>query len=90
MEYLTGLPVKAKWDFTYLGMTNHPFIKANYPHHEYIWGWGQQADQVILVVQNMRRALTEYHDIIWDIGYAKTWAQASEFITNLYSARPPM
>ena len=83
MEALTGLPAKDEWDFAYLGMTNHPFIKANYPHHEGIWGWEQQADQVIMVVRNIRRALTEYHDILWDIGYAKTWAEASELITNL-------
>ena len=90
METLTGLSYKDEWDFTYLGMTNYPFIKANYPHHEGIWGWGQQAEQVILVVRNMLRTLKEYHNIIWDIGYAKTWAQASELITNLYSARPPI
>ena len=33
MEALTELPAKDEWDFAYLGMTNHPFIKANYPHH---------------------------------------------------------
>ena len=89
METLTGLHAKDEQDFAYLGMTKHPFIKANYPHHEGIWGWLQTADQVILVVQNMRRDLTEYHDILWDIGYAKIWAQASELITNIYSAHPP-
>ena len=29
MEALTGLPAKDEWDFAYLGMNNHPFIKAN-------------------------------------------------------------
>ena len=33
MEALTGWSAKDEWDFEYLGMTNHPFIKANYPHH---------------------------------------------------------
>ena len=33
MEALTELPAKYEWDFVYLGMTNHPFIKANYPPH---------------------------------------------------------
>ena len=90
MEALTGLPAKDEWDFAYLGMTNHPFIKANYPHHEGIWGWGQQADQTIMVVRNIRRALTEYHDILWDIGYAKTWAEATDRLDNLYRSRPPI
>ncbi len=34
MEALTGWPAKDEWDFKHLGMSNHPFIKANYPHHE--------------------------------------------------------
>jgi hypothetical protein len=33
MEALTGWSARDEWDFEYLGMTNHPFIKANYPHH---------------------------------------------------------
>lgn len=33
MEALTGWAAKDEWDFEYLGMTNNPFIKANYPHH---------------------------------------------------------
>lgn len=37
MEALTGWPAKDEWDFEYLGDSNHPFIKANYPHHEGIW-----------------------------------------------------
>ena len=73
MESLTGWPAKDEWDFEYLGDSNHPFIKANYPHHEGIWGWGTNADQIVLVVKNLRKSLVEYHDILWDIGYAKTW-----------------
>ena len=33
----------------------------------------------------------EYHDILWDIGYAKTWEEASEAkLTNLFQERPPL
>lgn len=90
MEALTGLSARDEWDFKFLGMTNQPFIKCNYPHHEGIWGWKDVGDQVILVVRNMRRSMVEYHDILWDIGYAKTFDEASERIDNLYSARPPL
>mmetsp|Transcript_32752 Transcript_32752/g.43667 ORF Transcript_32752/g.43667 Transcript_32752/m.43667 type:complete len:407 (-) Transcript_32752:106-1326(-) len=90
MEALTELPAKDEWDFQYLGITNHPFIKANYPHHEGIWGWGDVGDQVVMVVRNIKRAMVEYHDILWDIGYAKTWEQATELIPNLYAERPPL
>jgi hypothetical protein len=48
-----------EWDFEFLGMTNHPFIKANYPHHEGIWGWGNVADQVVLMVRNIRKSMVE-------------------------------
>ena len=57
MEALTGWPAKDEWDFEHLGMSNHPFIKANYPHHEGIWGWGDAADQVVMMVRNIRRSM---------------------------------
>mmetsp|Transcript_35051 Transcript_35051/g.73945 ORF Transcript_35051/g.73945 Transcript_35051/m.73945 type:complete len:524 (+) Transcript_35051:2-1573(+) len=90
MEALAGWPAKDEWDFEYKGITNHPFIKANYPHHEGIWGWGNVADQTILMVRNIRRSMVEYHDILWDIGYAKTWEDATLNTDNLYSERPPI
>jgi len=67
MEALTGWPAKDEWDFQFLGITNHPFIKANYPHHEGIWGWGSMADQVVLMIKNMRESLVEYHGKIFKI-----------------------
>lgn len=90
MEALTGWAAKDEWDFEYLGITNNPFVKANYPHHEGIWGWGDVGDQVVMVVRNVRRSMVEYHDILWDIGYAKTWHQANEHLGNLYQERPPL
>lgn len=64
MEALTGWPAKDEWDFQNLGTSNHPFIKANYPHHEGIWGWGDVGDQVVLMIRNIRRSMVEYHDIL--------------------------
>mmetsp|Transcript_3245 Transcript_3245/g.4737 ORF Transcript_3245/g.4737 Transcript_3245/m.4737 type:complete len:430 (+) Transcript_3245:188-1477(+) len=89
MEALTGLSARDEWDFAFLGPTNQPFIKANYPHHEGIWGWGDRADQVIMIVRNIRRTMVEYHDILWDIGYAKTFEEAYERLDQLYAERPP-
>ena len=39
MEALTGWAAKDEWAYTYLGMSNHPFIKSNFPHHDGIWSW---------------------------------------------------
>jgi len=50
---------KDEWDFWGLGMSNHPFIKANYPHHEGIWGWDDAADQVVMMVRNIRKSMVE-------------------------------
>jgi hypothetical protein len=65
LEGLTGLSARDEWDFKFLGMTNQPFIKANYPHHEGIWGWGDIGDQVVLVVSDIKKVMVEYHDILW-------------------------
>jgi hypothetical protein len=64
-EGLTGLSARDEWDFKFLGQTNQPFIKANYPHHEGIWGWGDVGDQVLMVVSDIKRVIVEYHDILW-------------------------
>jgi len=56
MEALTGWAAVDEWDL-YQKSTNHPFIKSNYPHHEGIWSWGAQADQVVMVVRNIRRTM---------------------------------
>ena len=68
MEALTGWPAKDEWDFEFLGMSNHPFIKANYPHHEGHWGWGNVGDQVVMMIPNIRMSMVEYNDILWDLG----------------------
>jgi len=90
LEGISGYSAKDEWDFYYHGITNHPFIKANYPHHEGIWGWEQEADQVILVVRNIRRIMVEYHDILWDIDFALTYDVSRENSGNLYRERPPL
>ena len=50
MEGLTGLPARDEWDYVFQGPGNHPFIKANYPHHEGIWvsGYCSYSSAVVL------------------------------------------
>ena len=50
---------KDEWDFEFLGYSNEPFIKANYPHHEGIWGWDEAADQVVMMIKNIRGSMVE-------------------------------
>ena len=88
MEALTGWAAVDEWDLYQKGYTNHPFIKSNYPHHEGIWSWGSQADQVVLVVRNIRRTMVEYHDILWDIATAKN--SGIDDLEVLYKYTPPI
>ena len=74
LEALSGLSARDEWDFKFLGATNQPFIKANYPHHEGIWGWGDVGDQVLLVVSDIKKVMVEYHDILW-VRYSSCVAQ---------------
>lgn len=89
MEALSGFPARDEWDFACDGWTNHPFIKANYPHHEGKWAWGTAADQVILAVPSMRRSMIEYHDILWDLNYATTCLEARAMSGNLFENQAP-
>jgi len=88
MEALTGWAAVDEWDLYQVGYTNNPFIKSNYPHHEGIWSWGSQADQVVMVVRNIRRTMVEYHDILWDIATAKNSGVSD--VEVLYKYAPPM
>ena len=60
-------------------MSNHPFIKANYPHHEGIWGWGNAADQVVLMIRNIRRSMVECECI--QINHCFTYCFYTETMT---------
>mmetsp|Transcript_9503 Transcript_9503/g.11944 ORF Transcript_9503/g.11944 Transcript_9503/m.11944 type:complete len:420 (+) Transcript_9503:45-1304(+) len=73
---ITGYPAGDK-RMTFVQRENEPFIKANYPHHEGIWAWGKNADQVVMIVRNIRHTLAEYHDFVWDAEYTKTWEDAT-------------
>lgn len=85
LEGLTGLSARDEWDFEFLGMTNQPFIKANYPHHEGIWGWRDVGDQIVMVVSDIKKVMIEYHDILWDLGFAQNFEEAYERVQNLYN-----
>lgn len=44
----------------------------------------------IMMVGNIRQSMVEYHDILWDIGFAKTWEEAALSLDDLYAERPPI
>lgn len=88
-EGLTGLSVNDEWPNGTV-KPNFPFMKANYPHHEGLWTWGDAMDQVVLVMRNPRHAIIEYHDVLNDIAYANTAEAAYNLSDNLYQNRAPV
>jgi len=89
VEGLTGLSVNDEWPDTTV-KPNHPFMKANYPHHEGHWTWDDTMDQVMLVMRNPRHAIIEYHDVLNDINYATSAESAYNMSGNLYRKRAPL
>lgn len=87
MEALTGLPSKDDWDFVFNGYSNAPFIKTNYPHPAGTWSWGNEADQVALVVQYILRSMVEYADIMWYLSYENTYNKDRVKLEELYGQR---
>mmetsp|Transcript_40628 Transcript_40628/g.69322 ORF Transcript_40628/g.69322 Transcript_40628/m.69322 type:complete len:564 (+) Transcript_40628:29-1720(+) len=77
VEALTGLPGRDEWEFEFEGRSDHPLINANYPHHEGIWGWGNVAQQSVLMIPNLQRALSEYHDVLWNIAKSASVGQSN-------------
>jgi len=89
MEGLVALTSNDEWP-DILKKPNRPFLKSNYPHHEGRWTWGDQMDQVVLVMRDPRKAIREYHDVLHDINYANDAKTAYEFIHKLYMVRAPV
>lgn len=89
MEALTGWTTEDEWAFTIGNLTNHPFIKSNYPHYDGCWSWGDAIDKVVLVVSYIRKTLVEFHDIMWDLGFPSNYEEALLNEDNLFSSVPP-
>jgi len=85
IEALTGLSANDEW--FYNQDANRPYLKSNYPHHEGTWSWGSTANQIIMIVRSIRKSLPEYHDVLADIGYAKTPYEAFLNKDRLYVTR---
>ena len=84
MEALSGLSTRDEWDFEYLGDSNNPFIKANYPHYTGLWAWEDRANQVILAVRNIRKSLVDFHDICYELDYSTKYEVSTIHSPRLY------
>jgi hypothetical protein len=88
MEALSaGLPSKDDWDFVFNGYSNAPFIKTNYPHPSGVWSWDNEADQVALVLQYIRRSMVEYGDVMWYHSFKDSYNKDRVKVEELYGKR---
>ncbi|KAL3767439.1 hypothetical protein ACHAWO_012829 [Cyclotella atomus] len=83
MEALTGWPSVDEWSRVFDGKSNAPFIKTNYPHSAGTWSWDTDADQVVLVVQGLRRSLVEYSKIMWQTSEKNPWVEITVSVNAL-------
>ena len=83
MEALTGWAAKDEWDFKFLGMTNNPFIKANYPHHGAYW---QKSFFYVVVVrtQNNHMAIISQFGMILRHDSNDIWMHCDSHIHLLF------
>ncbi|KAL3780037.1 hypothetical protein ACHAWO_007450 [Cyclotella atomus] len=79
MEAMTGFLARDDWDFYFNGLSNSPFIKTNYPQSSGVWSFDKSADQVVLVVQNIRRAMAEYSEVMAKINFSRFNDNKEEF-----------
>ena len=68
----------------------HPRLTSGFSNTLSNYSCTDAGDQVILMIKNIRTAMIEYHDILWDISYTKTWVDASLQLSHLYSEKLPI
>jgi len=86
-EAFTAWSVGDDWNYT-KNIANTPYVKTHYPHEEGIWSWGNDMDEVMLIVRNPRYAIPSYHTLISELGYALDYHIAYKYIANIFTQRP--
>merc|ERR1712232_729994 len=55
-----------------------------------IWSYGQNMNQVVLVIRNPRWAMPSYLTILSELDYAHTWEIAYDHLPEVFTKRAPM
>eukprot|EP00548_Thalassiothrix_antarctica_P015639 CAMPEP_0194175630 /NCGR_PEP_ID=MMETSP0154-20130528/9636_1 /TAXON_ID=1049557 /ORGANISM="Thalassiothrix antarctica, Strain L6-D1" /LENGTH=372 /DNA_ID=CAMNT_0038889503 /DNA_START=125 /DNA_END=1239 /DNA_ORIENTATION=- len=87
-EGVTGIEVRD--DFFRLSYPKLGLVKTQYPHYEGIWSYGENMDQVVLVIRNPRWNIPSYHTLLSELNYAHTWELAYDELPNVFTKRAPM
>jgi len=87
-EGITGIRVLD--DFFQLAYPKVGIVKTQYPHYEGIWSYGQNMNQVVLVIRNPRWALPSYLTLLTELNYAHSWEIAYDHLPEVFTRRAPM
>ena len=60
----------------------------SWPHKMEIWSWGDQMDQVILLLRKPRQAIPSYHTMRYELNYCSTWLAREKMVPETYRKRP--
>ena len=63
-------------------------VKTSFPHKEGTWSWGDNMDQVLLLIRNPRWAIPSYHNMRYELDYAADWYSSYVRVPFTYTDRP--
>jgi hypothetical protein len=88
VKALTNSEVADDWNFSEKLNFDPIMVKTSFPHKEGTWSFGDQMDQVILLVRNPRWAIPSYHNMRYELDYAADWASSYVRVPFTYTDRP--
>jgi len=88
MKALTNYEVADDWNFSDKLHKNPLVVKTSWPHPQSPWSWGNQMDQVLILMRNPRRSIPSFHTMRWELDYAKDWLSSWYRQPDTYRERP--
>lgn len=87
LEALTGSRTGDDWDLSENGY--HVLtLKTSYPHFEGPWAWGDEMDQMIMLIRNPLHAIPSYHTMRYELWFSTSWDQSYARRNFTYTERP--
>jgi len=88
IKALTNREISDDWNYSEKLEADPLTVKTSWPHKEGKWSWGNQMDQVILLIRNPRWAIPSYHNMRFELDYAEDEARSLTRVPYTYSNRP--
>ena len=89
IEALTNHSAGDDWDFSGNGV-NVLHLKTGWPHKEGVYSWGDNVENVLLMLRSPRWALPSYHTLRWELDFSQNWQESYVRIPFVYTERSPV